>query len=1268
MAPKSQAGSELSLPVGEGSEDWKSPAFRGCRWCRRPRSFPNPYHSLSPNRPFLAFKSERHCECNTCTCCIRTSRPDIKTKEQKDKLQKEMAEDDTKHAAHMEIVNNYETQHLANMTKKRKRGVYVDPEMEESAPKQVKVGSESSLEFRQALGVLWPKQLFEATTGKKVKESDMTTIEEGTKVLRGILRPKSEGCPEGCTELTNVHRSFAASITTAADSETAIGKDQLDKTWAEARNAQEFATKETDVDGETQLQLTGGLKRPASRDEWDDMFDFGPHVLGGPAPEEPAPVRKGKGRGRGGGKGGNKGRGRGDRADGDTPPPPPAANKADVKLTKELQISEKVMLDAQHLLQNLSTGENLTGVKTKALSNIQSKISTRLSPTLVALYTQGYDPSQNAVETPGMKTLESLRVLQRQLQQVEGLVAAINDDDASGDSIWKAGLEAKSPDFEPSKQLGEFALQREVDRAAKNQNFERLLELLKCEPAVADDPTAFNASLLAEDKRNIFMNREVMRLLAELLRCDNKCAEVARLVAVVVDSKLLEQDSPLLAELRLLQTLLSASDASVPADAIQTALAKLQGDKSLKLHKVVNNFATGLQTINDAAKALKSRASDAALQIRLGKLVAEVAKPRDNITEVAQINHFRELMSESKQIKAAATQDFLKQNVDELQKISATMKAWTTTIRASKDNDTSGLFKSCFEKMVEAGSASPDADVAAQKIKEFKDFVDAGCKDPLEDSFIIMEGVMETQEDYEKYKSLQESLQQHLQAFRTTVETMIHGDGSWLYQDSQPNGMLQVLELVCKPQPVLEQFEGFSAWKSYAQGRLDYMTEDALVKTLQPLMKNATSKKVLRQIIEMALGRGSEAMDLSATGTSEDMVKCIADAMKTCDQILRNVKDMPSYLGRKVEHVADIFQEDGAEVSGASGGGTPPLWALCCLPKALGIVLNAKSLTGWRPWEPPESARDGQLNESFPVLFHQKTPPDQHPQPWQRQVNSTQQSPLVTENLLQVLSLTMIPWCPEGQSAGLRNVKEEPYSADHWQSFVSALLSSKSGVDDFRGFLQGLDVPDEHAGQVVVLTQKLCEFLEKAIKELATEQVQHLQKAILTSQEVVKGALNSDDILPAISSMEKGCDATMLQKVLPIAASDHSKALHKQVKLLEALRDLLPIVQTMAPVILSDLGQDVLSMDKPLLDQARTMNCTLAVVQALARPLRPQETRAGLARRARLMVVSKSKEGPINLPSNLDLMMNKVAGAVDVEISPSKASSIASGGVSSTRQ
>ena len=224
-------------------------------------------------------------------------------------------------------------------------------------------------------------------------------------------------------------------------------------------------------------------------------------------------------------------------------------------------------------------------------------------------------------------------------------------------------------------------------------------------------------------------------------------------------------------------------------------------------------------------------------------------------------------------------------------------------------------------------------------------------------------------------------------------------------------------------------------------------------------------------------------------------------------------------------------------------------------------------------------------------------------------------------------------------------------------------------MDDFRGFLQGLEVPDEHAGQVMMLTQKLCEFLGKATKQLVTEQVQRVQEAIRAGEEVVKSALDSDIIQEASSSMDKGCDVTILQNVLPTAASEQSKTLHKQVKTMEALRDLAPVLQAMSPMLLYDISQQIVSMDAKLLDRARSMNCTMAVVQALARALKPQETRAGLARRARLMVVSKSKEGPINLPANLDLLMCKVAGqSTDTEASPSKASSVTSAGGGSNTQ
>ena len=53
----------------------------------------------------------------------------------------------------------------------------------------------------------------------------------------------------------------------------------------------------------------------------------------------------------------------------------------------------------------------------------------------------------------------------------------------------------------------------------------------------------------------------------------------------------------------------------------------------------------------------------------------------------------------------------------------------------------------------------------------------------------------------------------------------------------------------------------------------------------------------------------------------------------------------------------------------------------------------------------------------------------------------------------------------------------------------------------------------------------------------------------------------------------------------------------------------------------------------------RRLNCILATLQALWRPLKTGETRGNLARKARLLISSKS----VKLPPNLDLLLTKMA-------------------------
>ena len=56
------------------------------------------------------------------------------------------------------------------------------------------------------------------------------------------------------------------------------------------------------------------------------------------------------------------------------------------------------------------------------------------------------------------------------------------------------------------------------------------------------------------------------------------------------------------------------------------------------------------------------------------------------------------------------------------------------------------------------------------------------------------------------------------------------------------------------------------------------------------------------------------------------------------------------------------------------------------------------------------------------------------------------------------------------------------------------------------------------------------------------------------------------------------------------------------------------------------------------------MHCILATVQALVRPLKKDETRSSLARKARLMVASRQG---VKLPANLDMLLNKMAATME---------------------
>ena len=281
------ASAELDMSVGGASgisrgsvasDVWGNAQFKGCKFCRRPRSHPNPFEGIT-GKAFLQFRSERHQECLPCNGTMRKSHPDMVTADDKAKFAKRLSEDQDEYAAHMKHVSSYESLQLESMAKRRKQGRTVDdkdvaqPLREEA----VSLSSEVGLEMRRCLGILWPTDIYQQKFGKKPPH--LTRIDQDGQIITGVLLPRSEGMADGCTEIFDIKKATARKSMEAATSSNAIADLEVEKTWKKAKASHSFDTTVTDVDGASQMQLTQSLKK-APGDDFDDLLDFGPDVGG----------------------------------------------------------------------------------------------------------------------------------------------------------------------------------------------------------------------------------------------------------------------------------------------------------------------------------------------------------------------------------------------------------------------------------------------------------------------------------------------------------------------------------------------------------------------------------------------------------------------------------------------------------------------------------------------------------------------------------------------------------------------------------------------------------------------------------------------------------------------------------------------------------------------------------------------------------------------------------------------------------------------------
>ncbi|CAE7331950.1 xynB [Symbiodinium sp. CCMP2592] len=645
----SSAGSDAVSLLGsvkdEAPEGWGTDSFKGCRMCRRLRTTPNPFDV--PGKPLLAFKSDRHSLCLPCIGVCRKKDPQILTdKDKRSAYLKKLAEDDEAFQSHRSDLESYEKGVQESMAKRRKLGQLLpeDPEIEQPNI-VVNQNQEGGLEMRRLLGVLWPVDLFEKYENRKPNPTEITKITQGSATLVGVMRSRDMGMPAGTTEIFDIQRSTACKVTTLGSSDKEAFQDEVKNQWDQLQRGHRLTSSASD-DGAVALSFEN--KRKKGADEFDDLFAFDAVTVTVGEEEDTKNVTGGQG------KNSNKG-GKGRRTSG-------ASKETKVK---ELQAAEKVVLDGVHMLQNMKD-EGITTVKTKLVSSLVDKVAGKLTPTLVKLYTSGYEE-----DCPGMVVLEKLRTLQRMLNIGKDFAALAQNPEASGFAIQQKAQELQDASsgevtFQVSPKLLEMCLQREVDQKAKAKDWTGVLDVILSTGA------GLNACIISNElSRATFQEREVTRLAASLLREDGKVAEMKVFVDAVLAS---DMKGGITQELQLLQPMLKPMDRAVPVELLGANIEKFKGDKSLKLAKMVNNFSTGIAILEEAAAAIEQRAKDTSLTSRVAKLattaaelcVADTSPDGDFMSCAEAAEKFDAMATEYGEITTSGSLHFLEQHKDEL--------------------------------------------------------------------------------------------------------------------------------------------------------------------------------------------------------------------------------------------------------------------------------------------------------------------------------------------------------------------------------------------------------------------------------------------------------------------------------------------------------------------------------------------------------------------------------------------------------------------------
>lgn len=638
-------------------------------------------------------------------------------------------------------------------------------------------------------------------------------------------------------------------------------------------------------------------------------------------------------------------------------------------------------------------------------------------------------------------------------------------------------------------------------------------------------------------------------------------------------------------------------------EALDQKLTMFRATRTLKFHKALVNFPTGMEVMRVAAEASHQRTVDATKRNTLEKVLERTTRLATLSTESSLATllqskaPFADIFKSFHEVIGSASDAFITTHAATIKKVEDTIgtASMLLTQAAAREDDAllTQVFNSHAAVMTKANEGehleqmSPDGPEALKKaVADFR----SGVSKPAE-----------VLKDIAKEADIAQAVQATdlkcvvVTAISLTFDTLLAGSAL----DTTDTNLINLLHHVALPLPcpAFGEIAGREDFARQTTTRLQFMVEAAVMRSTSPLLKLPAAQSLLNfylydGIMQVNLG------DIDSKGVERQALSMVLSETKVLTQSdLVTCFSLVSHLSENKQFKTVIMTKQ-----------MQAQLFILLTPKVLEETVNV-----WYALD-IDIAIDGV--EALQV-------------------------PLWLLFFLPRLLLLVVETLAVGASLKVANDKPDDFA--FYLEGVSNFERLQAHLSDIDGKVPKACLPEGNGVIACPKGAKVKAFIDEA-SHCLTQNRTGFVAAWMDSQrkrnDSLANAMKEDGIPKVLAMIEAGLtgDSASMAELQKIAGSQASRALHSSCKSLdEAVEVQHKIVAIKGLPAAEQQSLNELDFDQV---QGRTMNCTLAVVQALMRPLRDQETRMSLARRARLMVASKAE---VKLPPNLDMLLSKTA-------------------------